>query len=70
MALRKVFEKVLEEGIASGELKDVKPAPMAFALFSLVEAYVIQASLFSALSYNEAMEATRILLDGLRSTGR
>ena len=70
MALRKVFEKVLEEGIASGELKDVKPAPMAFALFSLVEAYVIQASLFSSLSYNEAMEATRILLDGLRSTGR
>lgn len=70
MALRGVFEKVLQEGKASGELKDVKAAPMAFALFSLVEAYVIQASLFSTLSYDEVMEATAILLEGLQAPGR
>lgn len=70
MSLRKAFEKVIAAGIASGELKEVKPEPMAFALFSLVEAYVIQSSLFSGFSYGEAMEATRILLEGLRSSER
>jgi AcrR family transcriptional regulator len=70
MALRRTFEKVLQEGIAKGEIKEVKAAPMAFALFSLVEAYVLQSSLFSGFSYDEAMEATRILLDGLRAPGR
>ena len=65
MSLRGSFERILLEGIKSGELKEVKPEPMAFALFSLVEAYVIQSSLFSHFSYDEAMEATHILLQGL-----
>jgi AcrR family transcriptional regulator len=69
MRLRGVFEQILEEGTASGQLKQVKPAPMAFALYSLVEAYVIQNSLFSGYSYTEAMEATRVLIDGLRAPG-
>ena len=68
VALRKVFEMVLDEGMRKGELREVKAAPMAYTLFSLVEAFVIQSSLFSSLSYGDAMEATRILLDGLRAT--
>ncbi len=70
MRLRGVFEHILREGSASGDLKDVKSGPMAFALFSLVEAYVIQNSLFTGYSYSDAMEATRILLDGLRAPNR
>jgi AcrR family transcriptional regulator len=70
MRLRNVFEKILAAGSAAGELKDFKPAPMAYALFSLVEAYVIQNSMFSGYSYGDAMEATKILLDGLRAPGR
>jgi len=67
MALRRVFEQVLDEGMRKGELREVKSGPMAYALFSLVEAYVIQSSLFSSLSYDDAMEATRILLEGLKA---
>ncbi len=67
MALRNVFEQVLNEGMRKGELKEIKAGPMAFTLFSLVEAFVIQSSLFSTLSYGDAMEATRILLGSLRA---
>lgn len=64
---RSSFERVLEEGMAAGELKALKPEPMAFALFSLVEGYILQSSLFGNFSYGEAMEAARALLDGLRA---
>ncbi|NTU89524.1 MAG: TetR family transcriptional regulator [Actinobacteria bacterium] len=67
MALRQAFEHVLEEGMASGELKPVKSGPMAYALFSLVEAYVIQSSIFSTFSYEDTMEATRVLIQGLKA---
>lgn len=70
MALRRVFEQVLDEGMRRKELREVKAIPMAYTLFSLVEAFVIQSSLFSSFSYGEAMEATRILLDGLRAEPR
>jgi AcrR family transcriptional regulator len=67
MTLKSAFERVIESGIASGELKSVKPGPMAFALFSLVEAYILQNSLFGGFSYDEAMEAARALLEGLKA---
>lgn len=70
MSLRAVFERVLREGIAAGQLRDVKPAPMAYALFSLVEAYVLQNSLFTGYSSDDALEATKVLLEGLRAPGR
>lgn len=66
-SLRSVFEKVLEAGMAKGELRTVKAYPMASILFSIVEAFVIQSSLFGSLSYADAMEGAAILLDGLRS---
>jgi len=50
-----VFQKVLDEGVASGEFKQIKSEPMAFAFFSLFEDF----------SYDEAMEAVHSLLDGL-----
>ena len=67
MALTSAFERVIESGIASGELKSVKPGPMAFALFSLVEAYILQNSLFGGLACDEALEAARALLEGLKT---
>ncbi len=62
-----VFQKVLDEGISSGEFKPIKSGPMAFALFSLLEGFMIQSSFFQDFSYDEAMEAVHSLLDGLVS---
>lgn len=60
-----VFQKVLDEGVASGEFKQIKSEPMAFAFFSLLEGFMIQSTFFEDFSYDEAMEAVHSLLDGL-----
>lgn len=65
--LRTSFEKVLEDGMAKGELKPVKASPMATTLFAIVEAYIIQNSFFDPLSYDDAMEAATIFLEGLKA---
>lgn len=66
VSMKQSFERVLADGVASGELRPLNPAAMASVLFSLVEAYILRHSLFNSLQYDEAILATRILLEGLR----
>lgn len=65
--LRAYYERVLAAGMASGELRHGDPAALASVLFSLVESFVLQHSLFENLSHEKAMEATRLLLEGLKA---
>jgi len=63
--LKSYLERALAEGMASGELRQGDPTALAHVLFSIVESFVLQHSLFESFSYDMAMEATRLLLEGL-----
>jgi AcrR family transcriptional regulator len=63
--LKSYFERVIGEGMASGELRQGDPTALAYVLFSLVESFVLQHSLYESFSYAKAMEATGLLLEGL-----
>ena len=63
--LKSYLERALAEGMASGELRQGDPTALAHVLFSLVESFVLQHSLFESFSYDMAMEATRLRLEGL-----
>jgi AcrR family transcriptional regulator len=66
VGLRAYYERVLTEGMASGEIREGDPAALASVLFSIVESFVLQRSLFDSLSFDKSLEATRLFIEGLR----
>jgi len=65
--LQGYYATVLRQGMESGQLRKGDASSLAFVLFSLVESFVLQYSLFDTFSYEKAMSATRCLLEGLRA---
>ncbi|MBL8967064.1 MAG: TetR/AcrR family transcriptional regulator [Spirochaetaceae bacterium] len=65
-ALRAALERLIQDGIAAGELKQVNAEAMAFTLFSLVEAATVHNSIYGNFSLEETLGAAKALLEGLR----
>lgn len=65
--LQSYYERALREGASSGELKPCDASALASVLFSILEAFVLQHSLFGALSQEKVLEAARLLLVGLKA---
>lgn len=59
------FDRLLAQALENGEVKDMNPSAVGVILFSMVEAFVIQNSLFEENTLEENKKAVRLLIDGL-----
>jgi AcrR family transcriptional regulator len=65
-ALEAAFERIINEGMAAGEIRPIDSRAMACALFAFIESFVIHASLFENFTFTEVMNSVRILLEGMK----
>ena len=65
--LQAYYERVLREGLDSGELSPCDPAALASVIFAILESFVLQHSLFGVLAQESVLEAARLLIEGLRA---
>jgi len=65
--LKAMLERILADGVASGELRELEPRMMAFTIFSLVEAVTLHSTLYEPVALEECLSAARILVEGLKA---
>ncbi len=65
--LKGYYERVIARGMELGEIRRGDPGALAFVLFSLAESFVLRHSLSGEFSFAGAMEASGLLLEGLRA---
>ncbi len=64
--LRRIFNQLLEEGVAKKQIRQVNIQSMAFALYALVESFILQTTFAGNITFEESLKSLRILIDGLR----
>lgn len=65
MEMHRVFQLLLERGIAAQEIRPVDAVNMAFLLFAMVESFILQVSFNENVSIFKSMTSIEVLLDGL-----
>jgi AcrR family transcriptional regulator len=65
--LRGELARVIELAVASGKLKPIDPASMAFTLFAFIEAATVHGALYDNISLEDTMRDIELLIDGLRA---
>ncbi len=66
LTLQILLQQLLKEGIETGELKEHDTQNMAWVLFSLIRAFIIQVSITEDFSLRELKDSIDLLLDGLK----
>lgn len=67
VGLRQIFRQLLEEGVAKKQIRQINIQSMAFALYALVESFVLQASFSGNITFEEHLKSINILIDGLKA---
>lgn len=65
-SLREGLERILDAGIAAGDIRPLDARSMAFTLFSFVEAATLHSALYDNISLETTIRDMRILMEGLR----